>query len=71
MTEIRLGQDFNTCIEWCNKNISTGTYWIHNKMGGPGWQVFRKEKEPDGTGGWVLKVDDEGDAIVYRLVCGK
>jgi hypothetical protein len=74
MTEIRLGQNFADCVDWCGKNISERTYWIHNKVGGVGWQVFRKKvsygTEWSGTE-WVLKVDDEGDAIVYRLVCGK
>lgn len=69
MTEIKIGQNFAPCAEWCDKNISERTYWIHNAVGGPGWQVFRT-----GAGwqdhSWTLKVEDEGDAIVYRLVGG-
>jgi hypothetical protein len=70
VTEIKIGWDCNTCVEWCDKNISERSYWIHNKMGGPGWNVFRKATS-DGTGGWVLRVEDEADAIVYRLANGK
>jgi hypothetical protein len=70
VTEIKIGWDCNTCVEWCDKNISERSYWIHNKMGGPGWHVFRKVTS-NGTGGWVLRVEDEADAIVYRLANGK
>jgi hypothetical protein len=59
---------------WCSKNIGERTYWIHNKIGGHGWEI-RENKEglgkPDRGPRFFITFQDEADAIVYRLAYGK
>ena len=64
MIEIALPGKYNTVIECCEKYISPRQYWLHNRVGGDGWEVA-----PSSAGGFrsVLKVSDDSIATFIRL----
>ena len=39
MIEVTLPGKYNTAIECCEKYISPRKYWLHNRVGGNGWEV--------------------------------
>ena len=66
MIEFTLPGKYNTIIECCEQNISPRQYWLHNRVGGHGWEVSHSL---DSTNGFraKLKVDDELMATFIKL----
>jgi hypothetical protein len=64
MIEIALPGKYNTVIECCEKYISPRKYWLHNRVGGNGWEVSYIS-----AGGFrsVLKVNNDSIATFIRL----
>ena len=64
MIEIVLPGKYNTVIECCEEYISPREYWLHNRVGGTGWEVSHSS-----AGGFrtTLKVQDESLATFIRL----
>jgi hypothetical protein len=64
MIEIVLPGKYNTAIECCEKYISPRQYWLHNRVGGNGWEVAHSS-----AGGFrsVLKVSDNSIATFIML----
>jgi len=46
---------------WCSKIISRRTYWLHNKLGGKGWKIIRRNSV------WELELLDEKQALLAIL----
>jgi hypothetical protein len=64
LIETVLPGKYNTAIECCEKHISPRKYWLHNRVGGTGWEVSHSS-----AGGFcaTLKVQDESMATFIRL----
>ena len=58
MTEFTLPGKYNTVIECCERYISPRKYYLHNKVGGSGWEVSHSLDLSNGFRA-KLKVDDE------------
>ena len=58
MIEFTLPGKYNTVIECCEKYISPRKYFLHNKVGGNGWEVTHSSDLNKGFQA-KLKVDDE------------
>ena len=58
MIEIALPGKYNTVIECCEKYISPRKYWLHNRVGGNGWEVSPSSDLSNGFC-FKLKVDDK------------
>jgi len=57
---------YNTVIECCERYISPRKYYLHNKVGGNGWEVSYSLDLSDGFRA-ELKVDDESMATFIAL----
>lgn len=53
----------NQILDWCEANVSPRTYWIHNKIGGAGWQFYKKSRHEQ----WYLMFEDDETATVFKL----
>jgi hypothetical protein len=64
MIEVTLPGKYNTVIECCEQYISPRQYWLHDRVGGNGWEVSHRS-----AGGFqaVLKVDHELMATFIML----
>jgi hypothetical protein len=58
MIELTLPGKYNTIIECCEKYISPRRYYLHNKVGGNGWEVSHSSDLSNGFSA-TLKVDNE------------
>jgi hypothetical protein len=58
MFEFTLPGKYNTVIECCEKYISPKKYYLHNKVGGNGWEVSHSLDLSKGFRA-KLKVDDK------------
>lgn len=59
------GSQFKTAIKWCNDNISCRKYYLHNRLGGVGWEVSQQE------GRWVASINDEQLAFLFTMKFSK
>ena len=68
MIEIALSGKYNTVIECCEKHISPRKYWLHNRVGGNGWEIAHSSSSAGGFRA-VLKVSNNSIAtfIVLKL----
>jgi hypothetical protein len=66
LIELTLPGKYNTVIECCEKYISPRKYYLHNKVGGNGWEVSHSSDSSDGFRA-KLKVDDEHMATFIML----
>jgi len=66
MIEFTLPGKYNTVIECCEKYISPKKYYLHNKVGGNGWEVSASLDSSNGFRA-KLKVDDELMATFIML----
>ena len=66
MIELTLPGKYNTVIECCEKYISPRKYYLHNKVGGNGWEVSPSSDSSDGFRA-KLKVDDDQMATFIML----
>ena len=66
MIEFTLSGKYNTVIECCEKYISTRKYYLHNKVGGIGWEVSHSLDLSDGFRA-KLKIDDDQMATFIML----
>jgi hypothetical protein len=66
MIEFTLPGKYNTVIECCERYISPRKYYLHNKVGGNGWEVSHSSNLSDGFRA-RLKVDDEQMATFIML----
>jgi hypothetical protein len=66
MIEFTLPGKYNTVIECCEKYISPRKYYLHNKVGGNGWEVSCSLELSNGFRA-RLKVDDELMATFIML----
>lgn len=66
MISVKLQGTLNTTEKWCSKNISKRTYWLHNRIGGPGWEI-RGTTSSIWNSNTVLIVENELDALAYKL----
>lgn len=66
MIEVTLPGKYNTVIECCEKYISPRKYWLHNRVGGMGWEV---SPGSDLSKGFCakLKVDNKSLATFIML----
>jgi hypothetical protein len=64
LIEILLPGKYNMVIECCEQYIGPRQYWLHNRVGGNGWEVSHSS-----AGGFRanLKVDDEAIATFITL----
>jgi hypothetical protein len=64
LIEITLPGKYNTVIECCEQYISPRQYWLHNRVGGNGWEVTHSS-----SGGFraTLKVDNDLTATFIML----
>jgi hypothetical protein len=64
LIEVSLPGRYNTAIECCEKYISPRQYWLHNRVGGAGWEVTHSS-----AGGFrsVLKVNNDLIATFIML----
>lgn len=46
---------------WCTKHVGPRLYYIHNKIGGKGWRIMRKD------GAVMLCLEDDKKAIIAML----
>ena len=58
MIEFTLPGKYNTVIECCEKYISPRKYFLHNKVGGEGWELSHNVNLGSGFHA-TLKVDDK------------
>jgi hypothetical protein len=56
--------NIHTVHQWCEKHISPRSYWMHNKIGGPGWILHSM---PRNEQDWRVAFNDDHDAIVFKL----
>lgn len=54
-------KEFNKTASWCSKIISPQAYYLHNKVGGKGWQMRRT------IDGWELTIDNKSQALLAIL----
>ena len=66
MIEFTLPGKYNTVIECCEQYISPSKYYLHNKVGGDGWEVSASLDLSNGFRA-KLKVDDELMATFIML----
>ena len=66
MIEFTLPGKYNTVIECCEKYISPRKYYLHNRVGGEGWEVSASLDLGNGFRA-KLKVDDELMATFIML----
>ena len=66
MIEFTLPGKYNTVIECCEQYISPRKYYLHNKVGGNGWEVSASLDLSNGFRA-KLKVDDELMATFIML----
>jgi hypothetical protein len=66
LIEFTLPGKYNTVIECCEQYISPRKYYLHNKVGGKGWEVSACLNFNDGFRA-KLKVDDESMATFIML----
>jgi hypothetical protein len=66
LIEFTLPGKYNTVIECCEKYISPKKYYIHNKVGGNGWEVSHSSDLSNGFRA-KLKIDDEQMATFIML----
>jgi hypothetical protein len=66
LIEFTLPGKYNTVIECCEQYISPRKYYLHNKVGGNGWEVSASLDLSNGFRA-KLKVDDELMATFIML----
>lgn len=66
MIEFTLPGRYNTVIECCEKYISPRKYYLHDKVGGIGWEVSHSSDLSNGFQA-KLKVDNELMATFVML----
>ena len=49
---------------WCLKYIGPRLYYIHNKIGGEGWQIKSKNRE------LFLAIEDDKKALMAMMTIG-
>lgn len=59
--------NFQEVVRYCDQHISSRQYWIHNKIGGPGWEVSLAH-QPNKRIRWQLELDDELESHVTMMV---
>ena len=64
MIEVALPDKYNSVIECCEEYISPRQYWLHNRVGGTGWEVTHSSA---GRFHAVLKVKDDSVATFIML----
>jgi hypothetical protein len=64
MIEIELPGKYNTIIECCEQNISPRQYWLHNRVGGNGWEVAHSSVNGFRS---ILKINDDSIATFIML----
>jgi hypothetical protein len=64
MKEIKINSAGHT-EAWCMKYISPRLFYIHDKCGGPGWMIVRKNGET------ILQIEDEKKYLLALLKFGK
>ena len=64
MKEIKINSIGHT-EAWCMKYIGPRLFYIHNKIGGPGWMIIRENGET------ILRVEDEKKYLLALLKFGK
>jgi len=66
MIEFTLFGKYNTVIECCEKYISPRKYYLHNRVGGDGWEISPSLDLTDGFHAKV-KIDDDKMATFLML----
>ena len=54
-------KNIDSAVEACEQNISPRKYWIHTKIGGPGWEIKLFVRP------YVLKIEDDKIATFLKL----
>lgn len=54
-------------IRYCDRNISQRDYWIHNRIGGRGWEV-NLVQQSDKRIRWQLELDDRLEEHITMMV---
>jgi hypothetical protein len=50
---------------WCMKHIGPRLFYIHNKIGGPGWTILKQGSKA------ILRVEDRNQYLMALLKFGK
>jgi hypothetical protein len=63
MTEFKINQ-IGIAEAWCLRNIGPRMFYLHNRIGGQGWQIVRQGSTV------VLRIDDDKKATMAALTIG-
>jgi hypothetical protein len=50
---------------WCMKHIGPRRFYIHNKIGGSGWTIFKQGPKA------ILRVEDRNQYLIALIKFGK
>lgn len=64
--KIPSGYKYSTMEKWCIEHISPRQYYLHNRIGGDGWDIAYSEQERC----WKGTIDNEQMAFMYTLKFG-
>ena len=57
---------------YCSEYISPRRYWLHNNIGGQGWNIYQEYKNKNNNtkikeSYWVLDIDNEYQGLIISL----
>ena len=64
MTEFKINQ-IGIAEAWCMRNIGPRMFYLHNSIGGRGWQILRQDNAV------VLRIEDDKKATMAALTIGE
>ena len=66
MTELEINCGYKWLAEWLDKHVSPRQYYLHNRIGGQGWEVYW-DRYSKGYYTTILKVVDPSIATFVML----